>query len=194
MGLWPLVGHVDQCGGRRRASTRRRLMFGGSTLAICAMMAAGMVSKAPFVLYPITPSLPPGLYIRCFEPPSVGTIAAFPIPEAAKRYKVLINEEVREEFLFMKPIVAGPGDHVCNRSKDGIYINGVHIAPVIVHDRAGRSLPQWRGCRKLSDDEIFALSTYVRNSFDSRHVGPINLSEVVGVYRRLPGRMLDDMQ
>lgn len=170
------------------------LQPGDGSLAICGMLAVGMVSKAPFVLYPITPSLPPGLYIRCFEPPSVGTIAAFPVPKAAKRYKALIDEEVREEFLFMKPIVAGSGDHVCNRSKDGIYINGVHIAPVIAHDRVGRSLPQWRGCRKLWDDEIFAVSTYVRNSFDSRHIGPISLSEVVGVYRRLPGRVPGDMQ
>jgi len=174
--------------------TFRKLMFGGAVLVVCGMLVVGMASKAPLILYPITPSLPPGFYIRSFEPPNVGAIFAFPVPQAARRYKASIGEAVREEFLFLKPIIAGPGDHVCNRPEDGIYVNGVYIAPVAIYGRTGRSLPQWRGCRKLLDHEIFALSTYVLNSFDSRHIGPISLSEVVGVYRRLSGHVPGDMQ
>jgi hypothetical protein len=71
-----------------------------------------MMSEAPLFLCPITPSLPPGLYVRTFESPKVGMIAAFRVPEAARRYKASLGEEVRDDFLFMKPIIAGPGSHV----------------------------------------------------------------------------------
>jgi len=67
--------------------TIRKLMFGAATLAVCGTLTSGMSSEAPLVLYPITPSLPPGLYVRTFKPPTVGMIAAFRVPEAAKRHK-----------------------------------------------------------------------------------------------------------
>lgn len=161
----------------------RRLVFGTATLAICSTLALGMQSKTPLVLYPITSNLPPGLYVRISVPPTVGMIAAFRVPEAAKRYKASIGEDVRDDFLFMKPIVAGPGDHVCRRSPDGIYVNGTRMASETTYDRAGRPLPQWRACRELADDEFFTLSTYMKTSFDSRHYGPIDTSSVAGMYR-----------
>ena len=60
----------------------RKLLCGAATFAICGILTLGMTSEAPLILYPITPSLPPGLYIRTFEPPVVGMIAAFRVPEA----------------------------------------------------------------------------------------------------------------
>ena len=67
MKVWPQVGRVDQCSGKRHVSTRRRLTLGGATLPICSMLAIGMASEAPLILYPITPSLPPGKYVRNAE-------------------------------------------------------------------------------------------------------------------------------
>ena len=89
---------------------RQKLLIGAATLAICGTLALGIMNEAPLILYPITPSLPPGLYVRTFVPPKVGTIAAFRVPKAAKRYKASIGETVHPDFLFMKPIVAEPGD------------------------------------------------------------------------------------
>jgi type IV secretory pathway protease TraF len=148
-------------------------MMGGVAIMSSAL-AATMASPAPLLLYPITPSLPPGLYVRTGEPPAVGLIAAFPVPEAAWRYKAEIDETVHHDFLFMKPIVAGPGDHVCMQTSDMLFINGLGIAAVTPHDSVGRPLPVWRGCRRLDTSEVFTLSSNVSNSFDSRHYGPIN--------------------
>ncbi len=67
MNVWPQVGHVDQCSGKRHVSTRRRLTLGGTTLPICSMLAIGTTSEAPLILYPITPSLPPEKYVRNAE-------------------------------------------------------------------------------------------------------------------------------
>lgn len=165
--------------------TIRKLMFGAATFAICGTLAIGMSSEAPLVLYPSTPSLPPGLYVRAFAAPAVGMIAAFRIPEAAKRYKASIGEDVHDDFLFMKSIVAGPGDHVCSQHPDGIYVNGILMASASTRDQAGQMLPQWRGCRQMAKDEFFAVSNLVPNSFDSRHTGPIKKSEFLDAYRTL---------
>jgi type IV secretory pathway protease TraF len=169
-------------------SKRQRLVLGVGTLAACGMLAASMASPAPLFLYPITQSLPAGLYVRTGEVPTVATIAVFPVPEVAKRYKTEIGETVHEDFLFMKPIVAGPGDHVCLHIPNGLYLNGARIAQVVMKDGAGRSLPIWRGCRRLEPGELFTLSTHAGTSFDSRHYGPINISTVIGAYRPI-GRL-----
>ena len=161
----------------------RKLLLGAATVAICGALTLGMMSEAPLFLYPITPSLPPGLYVRTFEPPKFGTIAAFRVPEAAKHYKASIGEYVHDDFLFMKPVVAGPGDYVCRRRFGGTYVNDARIAEDTTHDQAGRPLPQWTDCRRLADEEVFTLSAYTQASFDGRHFGPISASTVVGVYR-----------
>jgi type IV secretory pathway protease TraF len=154
-------------------------------VAVCGILASGMTSKAPIFLYPFTSSPLPGLYIRSFESPTVGAILAFPAPQAARRYKASIGEEVREEFLFMKPVIAGPGDHVCHRPENGIYVNDLGIAPAAMHDRTGRSLPPMAGCRHMAKDEFFTLSTDAPISFDSRKFGPIRSSQTLGTYLSL---------
>ena len=162
---------------------RQKLVIGAATLAICGTFAAGMTSEAPLILYPITPSLPPGLYVRTFEPPKVGMIAAFRVPETARLYKRSIGEDVHDDFLFMKPIVAGPGDHVCRQSSNGVFVNGIRMAPEITYDRSEHPLPLWLGCRRMLGDELFTLSRHSTRSFDSRHYGPIHRSAVYGTYR-----------
>lgn len=170
-----------------KAVTARRWLIVGCVVIMGSAFAATMASPAPMLLYPITPSLPPGLYVRTGEVPSVGMIAVFPVPEAARRYKASIGETVRANFLFMKPIVAGPGDHVCMQTSDMLFINGLGIAAVTTRDSFGRPLPVWQGCRRLDTFEVFTLSSAVSNSFDSRHYGPINISTVIGAYRPLRG-------
>lgn len=165
---------------------KRKILFGAATLALCSTLTVGITSTAPLFLYPITPSLPPGLYIRTFEPPKVGMIAAFWVPEAAKHYKALIGEDVHDDFLFMKPIVAGPADHVCQRSPNRALVNRINVAGQATSDQVDRQQPPlWQICRSLAEDEFFMLSTYLPNSFDSRHFGPIRRIQILGIYRRL---------
>ncbi len=161
----------------------RRVLFGVTTVAICSTLIIGMACDGPLFLYPVTSSLSPGIYVRTFAPPTVGAIAAFPIPKAAQRYKKSIGEVVSDDFVFMKPIIAGPSDHVCNRSGKGLFVNGARLASTSSHDRSGRALPIWRGCRQLLDGEFFTLSTHSPNSFDGRHYGPTKEDDIRGTYR-----------
>jgi type IV secretory pathway protease TraF len=153
------------------------LVAGAATLA--------MTSDAPWLLSPSTPSLPPGLYLRTGAEPDVGSIVAFRAPGAAIRYKRSIGERVDPRFLFMKPVIAGPGDHVCSRDRAGLVVNGARIADITRADRLGRSLPLWQGCTTLGPDRYFTFSDHVPNSFDSRHYGPVMGADIRGVYRMI---------
>nr|WP_321272764.1 S26 family signal peptidase [Alcaligenes faecalis] len=76
--------------------------------------------------------------------------------------------------------IALAGDHVCARAGH-VFVNGVAVARVLNHDRQGRPLVPWRGCRTLVDGEMFVLSTHHAASFDSRYFGPIPRTATVGM-------------
>ena len=167
-----------------RTMKRLKILFGAATLALCGTLVLGMTNEAPLILYPITPSLPPSLYVRTFEPPKVGTIAAFRVPEAAKLYKASIGETVHDDFLFMKPIVAAPGDLACNELSEGLHINGELFGSALTQDSLREALPFWKGCRRLGHDEFFTASGHAR-SFDSRNYGPMRSKAILATYKSL---------
>jgi type IV secretory pathway protease TraF len=57
----------------------------------------------------------------------------------------------------LKPIAALAGDLVC-RSGFMVTINGRFAAIARELDRQGRTLPIWRGCRRLSASQVFILA------------------------------------
>lgn len=160
----------------------RRWGFATAVLVLAAALVGIKQLDAPIVLYPASDSLPKRLYLQTFGTPEIGKIAAFPIPEAARNYQARHRNLAPEGFLFMKPIVAGPSDEICN-GPGGLFLNGRNLAATASHDAGGNSLPIWNDCRPLKDDEFFMLSDYASNSFDSRYSGPIGADDIVGVYR-----------
>ena len=166
------------------AKTRKRWFLAASVVALAAFLAGPSLLDGPIILYPSSPSLPIGPYLRTFEPIQIGKIVAFKMPETARRYQTERGHDVPADFLFMKPIAAGPGDQVCN-SLSGLLINGKRIAETASHDPDGRPLPVWRHCRRLDRDEYFMVSNHIPNSFDSRYFGPVDATEIAAVYRPL---------
>jgi type IV secretory pathway protease TraF len=60
-----------------------------------------------------TPSMPEGLYVRAvLDSPAVGKTVAFLPPAVAMEYTEQHGEDIGGVFL-IKPLAAGPGDHVC---------------------------------------------------------------------------------
>ena len=163
---------------------RRRLGLAAAVLLLALILVGIRSLDAPLVLYPVSTSLPTGPYLRSFETVDIGKIVAFAVPDAARRYQMKRGENVPPDFLFMKPIVAGPGDLVCN-SLAGLWVNGERLAATASHDQRGEPLPLWQGCQPLADDQYFMVSGHVPNSFDGRHFGPIEAADIAGVYRPL---------
>jgi conjugative transfer signal peptidase TraF len=79
----------------------------------------------------------------------------------------------------IKRILALPGQSVC-RSELGISVNGIEMGAALAHDRRGRALPVWHGCRVIAQGEVFLMNWDEPASLDSRYFGPIPLHAIVG--------------
>ncbi|WP_254062687.1 S26 family signal peptidase [Caulobacter sp. S45] len=133
------------------------------------------------MLVNITPSEPPGLYLRAAGPVRLDALIAFAPPAVANRVG---DGHLRRFHSFLKRVAAVGGDHVCSDGRTA-RINGALAGPVAQQDARGQPLPRWIGCRRLALGEVFVLSTRVPNSFDSRYFGPVPVGAVIGVYRPL---------
>jgi len=135
---------------------------------------------APLVVFNPSPSEPVGLYRLMRASPAAGRLVAFKVPAPGRAYATQhIGYVMRGGIL--KEIAAGPGSTICEHD-GGIFIGGQRRGAVAVRDRMGTLLPHWSGCIRLAHGELFAFSDRIPNSFDSRYYGPVQASDVMGVY------------
>ena len=135
---------------------------------------------APVLVYNPSGSEPRGFYRLTSQSPALGRLIVFRVPASGRDYAGQnLGHLVRGGIL--KEIAAGPGSTVCERSGK-VFIDRRLRARVSEHDSNGRPLPHWSGCQTLTEGEFFAFSDRIPNSFDSRYYGPVQQSEVVGVY------------
>jgi type IV secretory pathway protease TraF len=83
--------------------------------------------------------------------------------------------------LLLKIVAAGPGHIVC-RLGSRVWAGGHSGVWASRTDALGRSLPNWRACRRLQANELFVLGSQF-GSFDSRYFGPINRQSVLAALR-----------
>src|SRR3546814_12459584 len=79
----------------------------------------------------------------------------------------------------MKHDAALPGQRVC-RNGTAITVDGIAMGDALDHDRRGRPLPIWTGCRLVADGELFLMNWQVRDSLDGRYFGPLPANSVIG--------------
>jgi conjugative transfer signal peptidase TraF len=146
-------------------------------LGIGALSILFPEAGAPVVLWNASPSVPIGLYRLTSRPPQTGALAVIRLPEPL-RILAETRGYLRKGALLIKPVIAGADDTVC-RHGALVTINGRIAAHARTSDTAGRSLPAWSGCVRLGASDIFVLAADP-DSFDSRYVGPIDRTDVVG--------------
>jgi conjugative transfer signal peptidase TraF len=178
-----LKGSASTSISARRARTRRLLRLALGLMGVWAFLPT-LVGRRVVVIN-TSPSVAPGLYLRCAIEPAVGQIIDFRIPDRAKPYVQGRTGNGGEDWYILKPILAGPGDRV-DTTGSSLVINGRMIAPMPPDlDGAGQPLPVWRKNCVLADDEFFVFSYRIPNSFDSRCYGPITRREIASVRRPL---------
>jgi len=135
------------------------------------------------IIFNASPSIALGFYIACDHEPGLGELVEF---ELAPEFCGTLGSpnRSRRALRVLKPIAAGPGDHV-DTTGDWLVINARCIAPIFTVDSEGRPLPIWRARRVLNPDEFFVFSSRVPNSFDSRYYGPIRRADIIAVRRPL---------
>lgn len=157
--------------------------------AACGLVALTWTSFAqplPRLIYNPSDSVAVGWYrVRPFQlgPDSlpVGSIVLTRLPDPAAAIAAQ-RGYLPMSVPLLKRVGAIAPQHVCVFDAL-VWIDGVPVAAVRPADRLGLSLPSWQQCRQLRPGELFLLSVTNRESFDSRHFGPINVSAVIGVAR-----------
>jgi conjugative transfer signal peptidase TraF len=152
----------------------------------CAVVGVGMLIAATSdrgwvrLIYNASDSAPRGFY-SVSHPTKLrlGDYVVARLPEASSQLAAERGYLPRSVPV-LKQIAAMGGQRVCIR--DGwVYIDGTAVASTLRKDGQSRPLLAWHGCRQLVDRELFLLNPSHRASFDSRYVGPLDASFVLGV-------------
>lgn len=158
---------------RRRSSGALIVALGG---IIAIVMARA--DRAPRLLLNTTASAPEGLYWVTPGHYVVGDLVAVrpPPPLAAWMAR---RGYLPANVPLLKVFAAGPGQQVCG-TNDGLLVDGRSLARAKDHDRLGRPLPAYRGCKTIAADEVLIVNTHAPDSLDSRYFGPIPAEGMIG--------------
>ena len=157
--------------------------FGWIIVAAIATLGIGglpaFFHPAPRLLWNASASVPIGLY-AVHRPTKlhVGDIVIVLPPGPLASY-LDARRSLPEGVPLVKPIAALAGQTVC-RTGRSVSVDGVTLAEAQDHDRHGRRLPVWQGCRVLAPGEVFLMNSAQPDSLDGRYFGPLPLSTVIG--------------
>lgn len=150
-----------------------------SGLAACALLAITPGERrAPSVVFNTTTSAPVGFYRIDQATPRIGDLVVVRPPHALARW-MAARRYLPSNVPLIKRLAAQGGQAVCGRN-GAVSIDGRRVAQALAHDRLGRRLRSFRGCRRLQADEIFLLNAEAPLSLDSRYFGPLPRDTIVG--------------
>jgi conjugative transfer signal peptidase TraF len=161
------------------AMTRRRWLTLLVGFGLAALAWPSMQTPPLRIVYNASDSVPRGWY-RIVPAASlhVGCIVLVKLPAeiatlAAQR------GYLPERIPLLKRVGALAPQQVCI-AQQLVRIDGLAVANVLHADSQARTLPVWQQCRLLREGELFLLSTTHPASFDSRYVGPLPATAVLG--------------
>jgi conjugative transfer signal peptidase TraF len=125
-----------------------------------------------------TGSAPLGLYWLSSEPITKGQWVAVSAKSASANW-AQSHGYVGPNWPLLKQIAGVPGDVIC-RNGQAILLNGEGKASAHLFDSTGRKLPDWEGCFRLSDEQVFLLNAHPE-SLDGRYFGLTNINDLDGV-------------
>ena len=161
-----------------------RLAYVMSTsFVVLAIAGQSSVSITPMLIWNASASAPVGLYtVRTAADLGVTDLVAVDAPEPLASF--LKEREYLPRGVPRLPRRAAlPGQTVCRIGRN-VTVDTIAMGEVLTHDRRGRELPVWQGCRTLRPSEIFLMNWDVRDSLDGRYFGPIPKDSIIG--RALP--------
>ena len=153
------------------------------TSTVVGLIAAlGLITPTPRLVWNASASAPLGLYwIDPAATPKLGDLLAIRAPaEIAKLMDV--RGYLPADALLLKRVMALPGTKIC-REGERVIVAGKVIALAKRVDVQRRPLPNWQGCRKLTEDEIFLVNGDVEDSLDGRYFGPFLKNSIIGLAR-----------
>jgi conjugative transfer signal peptidase TraF len=162
---------------------RRRATILTMLTAAALVAAPASFGYAPAFIWNASASVPIGLYrLAPADRFNIGdyVVVAPPAPLAAflaERGYLPLGVPL------IKRVLALPGAKVCRRGLT-IFAYEHAYGAAREHDRLGRPLPAWQGCRALAEGEIFLMNWDAPDSLDGRYFGPLPASSIAA--RALP--------
>jgi conjugative transfer signal peptidase TraF len=149
------------------------------SIAIVAQALSVWTKPAPRLLWNVSASVPIGFY--SVEPNSELAVTNLVVAMPPKSLATVLADRgyLPIGVPLIKRILALRGQSVC-RNDLAIGVDGIEMGMALVHDRQGRQLPVWHGCRVITQDEVFLMNWDEPASFDGRYFGPISLRAVIG--------------
>lgn len=150
-----------------------------TALAVLGVSYPGLAPMPTKLIWNASASAPIGFYtiapagnlevpdLVAVEPPRL--LAAFLV---ARGY-------LAEGVPLMKRVRAIAGQTVC-RTGLVITVDGTEVGVALERDHAGRDLPVWQGCKRISNGEVFLMNWRVGNSLDGRYFGLTLISQIIG--------------
>tara|TARA_Y100000815_G_scaffold202750_1_gene186395 strand:+ start:1569 stop:2141 length:573 start_codon:yes stop_codon:yes gene_type:complete len=167
-------------GCREHPLQANRLVISLAVIGMGALAWAVFRTPSVQIVYNASASMPTGWYLITQAEtiaPADAVLVRLPLAAAklaAARHYLPANVPL------IKRVFATSPSRVCIRARQ-VIVDGRVVAHWHPQDRAGRPLPQWKGCRELTNDEIWLLNPDHPDSFDSRYFGPLRLDAVLGI-------------
>jgi conjugative transfer signal peptidase TraF len=150
-----------------------------TAFAVLGVAATAVITVPVRLVWNASASVPIGLYgIERVDQLRVGDLVLVRPPEPLARF-IAARRYVGPRTPLLKHVVALPGQQVC-RSGAQVTVDGRHLGDALQHDREGRPLPVWHGCRVVAENHIFLMNPAIRDSLDGRYFGPLLAVTVIG--------------
>ncbi|MEW4459979.1 S26 family signal peptidase [Roseibium algicola] len=156
---------------------RRKFIFALTGLSAALTLSSLVSTWQPRLIWNASASVPVGLY---FAQPvgrlEIGDLVAVVPPKALADF-LAKREYLPRGVPLIKHVIALPGTGVCRKGAT-IFVGGWSHGEARGHDRLGRSLPRWQGCRGLGEGEIFLMNPDAPDSLDGRYFGPLPVTAI----------------
>lgn len=147
--------------------------------SVMGVAIASFVSLPVKLLWNASASTPIGFYdLDPARNLKVGDLVAV-MPEKPLADFIVERGYIGRGVPLLKHIAALPGQKVC-RTGNAVTVDAVPFGDALDHDREGRELPVWQGCRRIADGDLFLMNPSVPDSLDGRYFGPIPARDVIG--------------
>ncbi len=148
----------------------------GSVMLISISAA---IDWPPILIWNASASVPIGLYyVKPEERLEMTDLVVVTPPEPVARFLAERGYLPRGVPL-LKRVLALPGQTAC-RIRLAIMIDGVVMSFARERDHRGRPLPDWQGCRRIAEGEVFLMNWQSANSLDGRYFGPLPAVSILG--------------
>lgn len=159
-----------------RLRLRRMLLL----LSPGLMGAMLIVPRLPLYLNS-TPSIPLGIYCKTAD--SSAPYMAFHLPEKARGFP--LRAEWSESSVFLKPVIRATKQHPLTFTPQGFYCDGRLLPNTAPKAQSLNGKPFGHYPFGTWTSGKWAISTYNRDSFDSRYWGPVEDQKFIAYVKPL---------